>query len=102
MSKLKAWKEGMEIRGLRVNMKKTKLMVTGHGPVLRYSGAFSCAVYRNGVGASNAIKCLQCTLWVHKKCGSIQGRLVANPNYVCQRCSGQARPTDGRTVNKKM
>ena len=29
VSKLKAWKEGMKNKGLRVNMKKTKLMVTG-------------------------------------------------------------------------
>ena len=28
VSKLKAWKEGMENKGQRVNMKKTKLMVT--------------------------------------------------------------------------
>ena len=31
MSKLKVWKEGMENKGLRVNMKKTELMVTGPG-----------------------------------------------------------------------
>ena len=56
VSKLKAWKEGMENKGLRVNMKKTKLMVTGPGlDVLLDSGAFSCAVYRDGVGLSNAL-----------------------------------------------
>ena len=31
VSKLKSWKEGIENKGLRVNMKKTKLMVTGPG-----------------------------------------------------------------------
>ena len=42
MSKLKAWKEGMENKGLRVNMKKkTKLMVAGPDlDVLRDSVAF--------------------------------------------------------------
>ena len=50
MSKLKAWKEGMENKGLRVHMKKTKLMVTGPGlDVLRDSGAFPCAVCQDGV-----------------------------------------------------
>ena len=74
----------MENKGLRVNMKKTKLMVTGPGlDVLRDSGAFPCAVCRDGVGSSNAIKCLQCKLWVHKRCSGIQGRIVANQNYVC-------------------
>ena len=40
----------MENKGLRVNMKKTKLMATGPGlDVLRDSGAFPCAVCRDGV-----------------------------------------------------
>ena len=52
MSKLKAWKEGMENKGLRVNMMKTKFMVTGPGlDVLRDSGAFPCAVCRNGASS---------------------------------------------------
>jgi len=61
VSMLMAWKEGMENKELRVNMKKTKLMVTGPGlDVLRDSGAFPCAICRDGIGASNAIKCSQC------------------------------------------
>ena len=42
--------------------------------------------------------CLQCKLWVHKRCSGIQGRIVANQYYVCPRC--RARPIDGRTVTK--
>ena len=41
---------------------------------LRDSGAFPCAVCRNVVGASNTIKCLQCTHWVHKRCSGIISR----------------------------
>ena len=66
-----------------------------------FSGAFPCAVCRDGVGASNAIKCSQCKLWVHKRCSGIQGRIVANPNYVCPRWRGQTRPIDGRTVTQE-
>ena len=80
---------------------KTKFMVTGPGlDVLRDSGAFPCAVCRNGVGLLNAIECSQCKLWVHKRCSRIQGRIVANPNYVCPRCRGQTRPIDGRPVTQ--
>jgi hypothetical protein len=44
-TKLKAWKDGMETKGLRVNMKKIKRMVSGPGlDILRDSGAFLCAV----------------------------------------------------------
>ena len=49
---------------------------------------------------SNAIKCSLCKLWVHKRCSSISGRMVANPNYVCPKCCGQTRPTDGRPVTQ--
>ena len=76
VSKLKAWKEGMENKGQRVNMKKTMLMVL----MFSVTGAFPCAVCRDGVGLSKAIKCSQCKLWVHKRCSGIQGRIVANPN----------------------
>ena len=89
VSKLKALKEGMENKRLRVNMKKTKFMVIGPGlDVLRDFGAFPCSVCRSGVGASNAIKCLQCTHWVHKRCRGIHSRIVANQKYVCPRCRG--------------
>ena len=44
ITKLKAWKNGIENRGLRVNMKKTKFMISGAGLMLRDSGAFPCAV----------------------------------------------------------
>ena len=42
--------------------------------------------------------CSQCKLWVHKKCSGLTGRLVADPEFVCQRCRGVAYPIDGRPV----
>ena len=60
ISKLKAWKTGMESKGLRVNMKKTKFLLSGLGlDVLKDSGKHPCAVCRSGVGA-NSIQCSQC------------------------------------------
>ena len=44
IAKLKAWKEGMESKVLRVNMKKTKLMVSGSGLDLCDSGASLCCL----------------------------------------------------------
>ena len=100
ISKLKAWKDGMEKKGLRVNMKKTKLMVSGPGlDQLRDSGKYPCAVCRKGTG-ENCIKCSQCSLWVHKRCSGISGRLVANPDYICPRCRGMSRPIDGRPITE--
>ena len=100
LGKLKAWKSGMERKGLRVNMKKTKFLVSGLGlDVLKDSGKFPCAVCRSGVG-NNSILCSQCNLWVHKRCSGIKGRIAADPNYICPRCRDSARPIDGRPISQ--
>jgi hypothetical protein len=79
VTNLKAWKRGMESKGLKVNMRKTKLVVSGPGlDILRDSGAFQCAVCRSGV-RENSIKCSKCNLWVHKKCSDVRGRREVNP-----------------------
>ena len=62
ISKLKAWKAGMESKGLRVNMRKTKFLVSvvGHD-VLQKSCKYPCAICCSGVGR-NSILCSQCML----------------------------------------
>ena len=56
ISKLKAWKIGVESKGLRVNM-KMKFLFSGPGvDVLKGSGKHPCAVCLSGVGA-NSIQC---------------------------------------------
>jgi hypothetical protein len=100
INKLKSWKAGMESKGLRVNMAKTKLLISGTGlNVLLESGAFPCAVCRSGVGA-NSIQCPQCSLWVHKRCSGVKGRLAASSDFLCPRCKGEARPIDGRPATQ--
>ena len=100
VAKLQAWKTGMEAKGLRVNMAKTKFMVSGTNlNVLKKSGQFPCAVCLSGVGA-NSIQCTRCSKWVHKKCSGLTGNLRADPTYVCPRCEGRARPLDGRPVKE--
>ena len=103
VAKVKAWKEGLESKGLRVNMKKTMFMASGPKlDVLRESGKYPCAVCLTGVGNAS-ISCTACNKWVHKRCS---GRTVlfvdsANP-YVCPRCKGdkEVRPIDGRPFVK--
>ena len=100
ITKLRAWKNGMENRGLRVNMNKTKFMISGAGlDMLRDSGAFPYTVCRSG-GEANSFSCYQCKLWVYKKCSGIKGRLNVTPDYVCPRCLDQACPIDGRPVTQ--
>ena len=50
IAKLKAWKEGMDYKGLRVHM-KTKLMVSGPGlDLLRDAGVFPCKNQQSQTG----------------------------------------------------
>ena len=72
VEKIRRWKAGMEEKGLRVNMGKTKVMrcSVGAGPVIK-SGKDPCGVCSKGVG-SNSIKC---DAWVHKRCSGVSGKL---------------------------
>ena len=100
LEKLAAWKEGMEEKGLRVNMGKTKCMVSGSQlDRLQKTGKHPCAVCLTGTG-SNSIFCGKCSCWVHKKCSGIKGVLIPDPDYKCPRCMGAARPVDGRPVKE--
>ena len=98
VERVKAWKEGLESKGLHVNMTKTKFMASGLGlDILQDSGKFPCAVCRTGVGRSS-IRCSKCNLWVHyKKCSGLK-TLSEDLSYECPRCRGVpgVRPADGR------
>ena len=72
ISKLNAWKTGMESKGHRVTIKKTKFIVSGVDlDVLEISQVFLCSLLQ-GVG-NNSIECMQFKLWVHKKYSDITG-----------------------------
>ena len=98
--KLNKWKTEMEANGLRVNMGKTKIMVSGVNlQTLKDSGEYPCSVCRKGVG-SNSIYCAGCSHWVHKKCSGVIGSLKSNPDYRCSRCKSTARPIDRKPHNE--
>ena len=90
VQKLKRWKESMEHKGMKVNMGKTKVMVSGMG-IKEVSGKWPCGVCRKGVGA-NSVQCTRCQKWVHKKCSGVKGTLskVAQ-SFVCRVCKGQEK-----------
>ena len=96
LERLCMWKDGLESKGLRVNMSKTKIMFSGPNlGSLRDEGKYPCAVYGKGVG-SNSIFCPGCCHWVHKRCSKISGRLKPDLEFRCSRCRGTARPIVGR------
>ena len=71
------WKDNMLNRGLRVNMNKTKvLMSVEHHKSLRWSHV----VCGRGVG-SNSVECT-CQKWVHKKCSGIMDSIVQSDEVI--------------------
>ena len=89
IEKFNRWKEGIESKGLKVNIAKTKVMVSGNGIIPpSTSGKWPCSVCRKGVG-NNSIFCNFCTLWVHKGCSGIRVRLAAVKDYKCRICTGE-------------
>ena len=89
--KLIQWKTNLEAKYLRVNMRKTKMMISRVDfQTLKDPGKHPCSVCRKGID-SNSIYCTGCLHWVHKKCYGVIGKLKSNPDYRCNRCNGTTR-----------
>ena len=88
--KLQTWKQGMEAKGLRVNMGKTKVLVSNrsYAPVTEQAD-YPCSVCHKGVG-SNSNFCVVCKHYVHWKCSGIKRKQKKDePEYTCRVCTGE-------------
>ena len=72
IERLNEWKDNVESKGMRVNMNKTKVMISGERQkVTQKAVRWPCGVCSKGVG-SNSLHCTSCQKWVHKKCSGIK------------------------------
>uniref|UniRef100_A0A0L8HFH9 Reverse transcriptase domain-containing protein n=1 Tax=Octopus bimaculoides TaxID=37653 RepID=A0A0L8HFH9_OCTBM len=86
--KFQVWKQRLELKGLRVNLAKTKVLISRKADKPQIpSGRWPCSICRKDVG-KNSIRCTQCKLWTHKRCNNIKGRLTGKIVFVCGKCSG--------------
>ena len=72
---------------MRVNMNKTKVMISGERQMVWQKAArWPCVVCSIGVG-SNLIQCSSCQKWERKKCSGIKGSMskVAK-SFICRGC----------------
>ena len=84
--KLMKWKSGLETRGMKVNMSKTKVMKSmGNKVCTQKEGKWPCRVCNKGVGSSS-ILCSKCGQWVHKKCSGVKRKLTDNQDFECKSC----------------
>ena len=89
LEKFRTWKANLECKGLRVNVGKTKILVSAPNATKPVdSSKFPCGVCNKGVG-NNSIKCNFCSFWVHKCCTNIKGPLKPAPNFKCKKCSDE-------------
>ena len=87
------WKDALESKGLKVNIRKTKLMVSGSEGELFKSKIDPCGVCGRRVMA-NSVLCTKCGSWVHGKCAKIK-RVTARlaMHFVCSKCKGMKKGT---------
>ena len=82
------WKDALESEGLKINTRKTKVMVSGSEGELFKSKIDACGVCGRRVMA-NSVLCIRCGNWVHGKYSKIYGvtdRLAMR--FVCSKCKG--------------
>jgi len=73
--RLNEWKDFVENRGMRVNMNKTKVMISGERQkIMQNVVRWPCGVCSKGSG-NNSIQCTSCQKWVHRKCSGIQSSM---------------------------
>jgi len=62
-------------RGMRVNMNKIKVMISGEQQkAMQKAVRWPCDICGRGIG-NNSIQCTSCQKWVHRKCSGIKGSM---------------------------
>jgi hypothetical protein len=88
LEKIRKWKTGLESKGLKVNVGKTKVLkCNGGAGTVEKSGRWPCGVCNKGVG-NNSIFCTKCGKWIHKRCSNTVGKIVSNEDFECPKCMG--------------
>jgi len=100
IKRLNELKNNAENRGMRVNMNKTKITISGERqkPV-QTAARWPRGVCCRGVG-SNSIQCTSCEKWVHKKCSGIKGSMYkVIKSFICRGCSNPVISTGRSSVD---
>jgi len=76
IKRLNEWKDNVENRGMKVNMNKTKVMISEEWQkVMQKAVRWPCGVRGTGIG-NKSIQCTSCQKWVHRKCSGIKGSMT--------------------------
>jgi hypothetical protein len=99
IDRLRNWKQCLEKKGLKVNVAKTKVLISTGELIRGEQGTWPCGMCGKGVG-NNSIQCTRCEKWVHGRCSGVKGRLVKQDgSFVCKRCKSRDRNQNGFSSN---
>ena len=81
------WRRALEGKGLKVNVGKTKIMLSGTEGEITSSKIDPCGVCGKRVG-SNAVCCTQYMKWIHGRCTKMKKVTCSSARaFVCRRCT---------------
>ena len=67
IKRLSEWNHNVENRNMRVNVNKTKVMVSGEWQIVMHKAVrWPCGVCGRGIG-NNSILCTSCQKWVYRR-----------------------------------
>ena len=83
------WKEALESKGLKMNLRKTKVVVSGAEGEVSVSKIDPCGICGKRVMA-NSVLCVKCGKWIHGRCVKVKrGTPRLGRDFVCGRCKKQ-------------
>lgn len=84
------WKDAFESKGLKVNLGKTKVVVSGAEGEVSVSKVDPCGICGKKVMA-NSVLCGKCGKWIHGRCAKVR-RVTRRlgRDFVCGRCEKRA------------
>jgi len=98
IKRLNEWKDFVENRGMRVNMNKTKVIISGEWQTVTQKAVrWPCGV--RGRGSNSSVQCTSCQKWVHRKCSGIKGSMYkVIKSFVCRGCMNPVTGTGCTSV----
>ena len=88
------WRRALEGKGLKVNVGKTKMMVSGTNGEITSSKIDPCGVCGKRV-RSNAVCCTHCMKWIHGRCTKMKKVTRSSArDFVCRRCTDVGDDTE--------
>ena len=93
-------KDGVQSKGMKVNMNKTKVMISGESHKgVDNTGRWPCGVCIEFLPAPLP-QCTKCPKWAHRKCSRIKGSMIKlSKSFVCRDCTDQQASVDRTSMD---